>query len=280
MDKGIIVSPIEILASDGFSFRTGISLESFNQYLLYWNHIVIPTNNIVHVGVPHEDLLVEQKIISRPKFSLRSIGGKEGSKPLIDCQMLLAKYYMDMEPGKWVLAQSGTHSYFTEDLAQSRNHIQMELANILPVPPSGTNLEDILQFKLERKDELDALWYYLDKVCLDVQKEPDRALAQRLALHDFGKVVEDSMRVTSERWRCLQLSDVKVQVSLDWKTVVGAFTAPYALDSIPNVFACAFGVAASSLKVNWEKGLVPTAPDEQRKLSYLTSVKKNLILAA
>lgn len=285
LDKGIIASPFKVSShGEGFGLETVIGGERLRYYLLYWDEVVIPTNNLLHVGVAQdEDLLISQGILKRPSVSLSRIGG-DGGKSLLQSQAIVAEALMGMEPGKWVFMQDGDKLNLSEEHSEIRNNITLDIANIMPVPPVETPIEDILEFKLNRKDELHELWHYLDELCLQVQREPDRALAQRLITNNFGKAIENSIAVTSEKWRKFHLTNFKPTISLDYKNLVGGAAAevmsnylPF-LDGAPTGFAAVFGVAVSTLKVSADISLTPRAPktEEQLKLAYLSEITRRL----
>ena len=285
MDKGIIASPFKVNSNgDEFGFETVIGGERLRYYLLYWDEVVIPTNNLIHIGVaPDEDLLISQGILKRPSVKLTQVGG-DGGRSLLQSQAVVAEALMGMEPGKWVFMQDGDKLNLSEKFSEVRNNITLDIANIMPVPPVDTPIEDILEFKINRKDELHELWHYLDDLCIQVQREPDRALAQRLITHDFGKAVENSIAVTREKWRGFHLTNFKPTVSLDYKNLVGGAAAEAMasylpmLEGLPKGVAAVFGVAISTLKISADISLTPRAPQtkEQLKLAYLSEITKRL----
>lgn len=279
MERGIIATPVVVNSRNNneFSLSVGMSSEKLRYYLLYWDDIVIPTNSLLHFGIENEALLIDQKLIRRPSVWLNKIGG-DGGKSLLEAQAIVAEALMGMEPGKWVFMQDGDCLHLSDKHSELRNNLTLNITNIMPVPPGNTPIEDILEFKLQRKDQLGELWHYLDQLCLKVQKEPDRALAQSIAVHDFGKAIEASMRVTKERWRGFHLTNFKASVSLDYKNIMTGGAAEYlssavpAFDALPQGVAAIFGVAISTLKISGDISRTPRAPKtpEQVKLSYLS----------
>ena len=279
MERGIIATPVIVNSRNNkeFSLEVGMSPEKLRYYLMYWDDIVIPTNNLMHFGIENEELLIEQKLIRRPSVRLNQVGG-DGGRSLLEAQAVVAEALMGMEPGKWVFMQDGDRLHLADDHSELRNNISLDIANIMPVPPGSTPIEDILEFKLQRKDQLGELWHHLDELCLQVQKEPDRALAQSIAVHDFGKSIEASMRVTKERWRGFHLTNFKASVSLDYKNIMTGGAAEYlsntipAFDALPQGIAALFGVAISTLKISGDISRTPRVPktQEQLKLSYLS----------
>ncbi|TEW53599.1 hypothetical protein E2R68_11610 [Psychromonas sp. RZ22] len=279
MERGIIAAPVAVKSrhKNEFSLKVGMSNEKLRYYLLYWDDVVIPTNSLMHFGIENEELLIEQGLIRRPRVTLNQIGG-DGGRSLLEAQAIVAEALMGMEPGKWVFMQDGDRLNLADQHSELRSNITLDIANIMPVPPGSTPIEDVLEFKYQRKEQLGELWYYLDELCLQVQKEPDRALAQNLIVTDFGKAVEASMRVTKERWRGFHLTNFKPSISFDYKNLASGGAAEYlstlvpALDNVPQGVAALFGVAVSTLKVSADISRTPITPKtaEQLKLSYLS----------
>ncbi len=68
MEKGIIAAPARV-SGNGAEFRTerGLTQEDLRYFLLYWDKVVIPTNNIIHLAVPEENELLSTGIVTRPR---------------------------------------------------------------------------------------------------------------------------------------------------------------------------------------------------------------------
>lgn len=287
MERGIIAAPVIVSATkdNGFLLKTCLTNEKLRYYLLYWDDIVIPTNTLMHFRIDNEDLLIEQNLIRRPRVRLNQVGG-DGGKSLLEAQSIVAEALMGMEPGKWVFMQDGDRLHLSDEHSELRNNLSVDLANIMPVPPGNTPIEEILEFKLHRKDQLGELWYYLDELCLKIQKEPDRALAQRIVAHDLGKAIEASMRVTKERWRGFQLTNFKTSVAFDYKNLMAGGAVGYlanvapAFDTVPQSIAAVLGVAISTLKITGDISRTPRVPrsPEQVKLSYLSELNGKFII--
>ncbi len=59
MDRGVIASPgIITPLSQGFRMERSISPEELRYYVMYWDKVVIPRNNLVYIGVPEEEDLI------------------------------------------------------------------------------------------------------------------------------------------------------------------------------------------------------------------------------
>ena len=55
MKRGVVAAPAVISrAPRGFTVERTLSAEESRFYLLYWDHIAIPANNLVYIGVADE----------------------------------------------------------------------------------------------------------------------------------------------------------------------------------------------------------------------------------
>ena len=59
MEKGIIAAPARV-SGNGAQFRSEgrLTPEELRYFLMYWDKVVIPTTNLVHLAVPEEEELL------------------------------------------------------------------------------------------------------------------------------------------------------------------------------------------------------------------------------
>ena len=58
-----------------------LSAEELRYYILYWDEVVIPGNNLVYIGVPEEEELISCGAISRPRVAFQ--GAFQGDRPSV-----------------------------------------------------------------------------------------------------------------------------------------------------------------------------------------------------
>ena len=86
--RGIIATAAQVnLHTNGFSFDArsgGLSENDIKYFLLYWDKIVIPANNVIYAGIPYEEDLLKAEIIERPIIQLNGIfSGSELGQSLL-----------------------------------------------------------------------------------------------------------------------------------------------------------------------------------------------------
>lgn len=194
--RGIVISPpFEPLPS---GVKCGGSPEpvDIRKYLLYWDKIDYPTNNIIHIGGNSDiDFLEKYGILKRSIIQL--VGSF-----ILDDKIFLATQQAAYEQnerdekGCWSLAQLSNNPLFVNSL--QKQCLEFELYNCLPVPECDVPLYDILQFKEKRKDELMELREYLDELYLSIigSEDPNRAL--NVALDKTEKALNNIDRTLNE----------------------------------------------------------------------------------
>ncbi len=77
MSRGVIAAPAIInIQGDGFTMERALSPQEIRYYALYWDRVVIPGNNLVYIGLPDEELLIESGVIERPRVGFKVLFGE------------------------------------------------------------------------------------------------------------------------------------------------------------------------------------------------------------
>ncbi len=83
-----------------------------------------------------------------------------------------------------------------------------------PCPPSGTPVENILEFKQKRIAELQRLRAALGEVYLKIAQSADEEMALQIAAREVDKSISDLLKSSREWWKLIRLSDAKTLVNL------------------------------------------------------------------
>ena len=76
LKRGLIAAPgIINRLPEGFEMKRSLSLDEMRYYALYWDKVVIPSNNLVHIGVPQEDAFISAGAIERPNIGFQGSYG-------------------------------------------------------------------------------------------------------------------------------------------------------------------------------------------------------------
>lgn len=210
---GLIVScPLTLDGKTGLSIKsTDLDAQDLRSSLLFWDRLAWPDNNLIAVGAgPDATYLEQTKVLTRPRYRFHS-GGVD---VFLRAQEACFTELDASEPGLWAIGQGENSILLEQGSLQSGPGAVVELLNAIPVPDKDVPLNEILEFKLKRYDELSALREEINKLAAQVAESDDPAfeLVQRLAEVDEKSTA--AMRVTSEWQFPVRLSDMKVSVEI------------------------------------------------------------------
>jgi len=258
--RGLIITcPIEPLPN-GFSIKSAeIDPYELRHALLFWDSLVFPTNNLIHIGsTPDIQFLESVGILERPRYSFASATNAE---PLIKSQLLAFRERDGQSNGVWDICQnSAVLMQGAAEVARGAG-FQLELLNVIPIPEKDVPLNEILEFKRKRNDEFLALRSQIDEFvqAINSSGDPHGELKRRIDLVD--KACADALKVSSEWQFPVRLSNQKATFDLKPFEAVAAGASAYfgavALGFSQAALA-ALGAAAvtakSSLKISGDIG--------------------------
>jgi hypothetical protein len=248
--RGIVISTIfETLTSGGICVKGAPNPIDIRKYLLYWDEIDYPTNNLIHIeGSPDIKFLEECKVLRRS--NIRFIGSF-----LIDGLIFLQTQQRAYEAneknekGCWDLAQLSTTPYYVNSV--QKQCLEFELFNCLPVPEHDVPLNDILEFKEKRRDELLELRVYLDELYQSIitSEDPSKAINTaltkiELSLNDIDRTLtESAIKKITKSLKGIISDNIDLNGALfcagaqqyNWAMGLGAFYLIRKLSSTPTI---------------------------------------------
>jgi hypothetical protein len=258
-----------------------LSPEELRFYLLYWDHVVIPANNLVFIGVPEEEDLLACGAIARPCVQYSgTFEGDQVANAILACQGLVAKQLSGVPDVDWVLHQFGGDVLTVPGMAQEEAALRIRVASVLPVPPAATRISDVLEFKERKAESLAGLHDTLDKLYLDILRTPDVELGARRLVSELRSEIESlaSDTRTTSGWRRFDLS-VEFRVRL--RDVIVGLTAGStfgaAAGANPSLTA-AIGAIASLIEVKLSQSHTLGTASQTNRLAYLSDAKAERLL--
>jgi hypothetical protein len=233
MDRGIIASPgLVFLAQNSFRIDRALTPEEIRYYLLYWDKVVIPTSNGIHLAIPDEDVLIETGAIRRPNVQFTgAFSGSQLGDRFVEAQAIVARDLMIEDASTdWVIHQVGPSLALPKEFSADLRSLRVAISNILPVPNGDIPVIEILDFKERRRDLLDTLHNYLDEVYTDILTRPEPGLANRAALKRLDIAVKDINSVSNERWKSTRKFDLTAELNLDGSKLMTSVAAGAAFD--------------------------------------------------
>lgn len=105
--------------------------------------------------------------------------------------------------------------------------IEIALRDALPVPPSGTAIQEILEFKRSRQDELAELNATIDRLSVQLSGVPSVEDAVQTGKGSIEKALKDIDKVMSEKWTKRILSTLRTNLpSIATGAILGGAAAP------------------------------------------------------
>ena len=307
MDRGIVLSPqFSFLPTGSVFFKSAIDELELRKYLLYWDRINIPKSSFLDFDCSQFRLLQSAGVLDRTPYgktyntyamsmnnshnlSMRiELGGEIGLAKINDCTHIhLNRYagdeilrahedvYMHLESkeaGCWSKGQM-TSTLMSFD-AKNKQAIEINLHNLLPIPSVDTPLEDILEFKSKRYDELLAFRVYLDGFYQSIINSADIPRAYSTEMNRLDLSLRDINRTMKES---------KIKVAIDsLRSVMGSMDGILGLSFGAAGIATLFGVTPliaglSGAGVGVAAKLIPQSKTSiPKELTYIKSIRKHL----
>lgn len=211
---GLVVScPIRIgLENSVLIETTELDPQELRANLLFWDQLAWPTNNHLNIeGGADIQFLTKAGVLERPHCQVA--GGAMGAI-LVRAQEQAFSQLEGANPGHWSISQ-GTNSLFINDGKLTKDQgVAVELISAIPVPDKDVPLDDILEFRSKRYDELRALREEIDNLVSRVNSSAEPELEMRSALAEIDKKCESAIRVCSEWKFPVRISNLKCSFNL------------------------------------------------------------------
>lgn len=286
MEKGIIAAPARV-SGNGSQFRSeqGLSPEELRYFLLYWDKVVIPTTNLVHLAVPHEEELLATGVVTRPRVQFSgTFNGELIAKAQLLAQTAVAKDLIENDRSiDWVLHQIGSEIIVPDNVSIEKQLIRVDLVNSLPVPNSDVPFPDILDFKERRKDELIQLHHAIDDLYLEILSSPDQSLKTKQVISQFRESIKNLDKVTKEKWKSTGKFDISAELNISGKDIATGVAAGAVFDFFTSLYTVPIGTiigaVATAIKVKAISTKTFEPSKEKQVLGYLASAHKEKILS-
>jgi len=276
--RGIVVTPRFTVTGTSLHFPglVGIEPDDLRFYLLYWDKIDFPDNNILHIGSsPDDQFLIEAGVMTRTNFA----GQGSGMETVyVDAQLGALRELNSKNPGQWALAQTSNAFFFPASKSTETRSIEVELFSALPVPTGDIALDDILQFKERRCDELVRLQTAMDNLYLEIDRSNDIPRAKSAAISELENTLIELNRVANESWATRLLPSLRIEFSLsELATSAAAGEIVGERFGLMPGSGAAIGAVSAALKLSYSSvQKVNGLPDELKDYAYLNRISDDL----
>lgn len=211
--RGLVVSsPIEVSGTRLLMKSNALDPQELRFSLLFWERLDFPQNNMIHIASALDEQFLEGAgILTRTRVQFSG----SGQMAEIYRQLHIAafKFLDNREPGVWSLATGERSISFLDSELEIGRGALVQLHRAIPVPDQTVALQDILEFRKNRRPELLALREHLEQVYHRVQNAGDGPLAWNTEITALNRALADHLKASKE-WG-VKLRWVSVDVGLN-----------------------------------------------------------------
>lgn len=285
MNRGIIITPDYSIRNNGHGLKVNGAVDPTNlrNYLLFWDKIDYPTNNMIHFGGGNDiDFLIQEGVAKSTEIRFRELRGDQNGFIFLATQMAAYEENNKNADEEWSIAQPTETLLVPEKYAKRQGCLEFELYNAIQIPTGDVPLPEVYEFKKRRNDELLALRDSMDSIVdsvinsQDIPKRKSKAISKlHRNLNDFNRVMKETTFQRVKRSLTAVATD-------PWFGVANAGV--LAKDYLPENYqpyvqtlnvaalgACAVKFAYKELKVG------RTVPNEFKHFAYLSSINRELV---
>ncbi|WP_434728738.1 DUF6236 family protein [Pseudomonas soli] len=271
--RGLIISSPVRINREEFQIYGGLDHQDLRASLLYWDRLVWPSNPQIHsTAGQDETFLTDSGILYRPYINHP---GGFGGDIMLESQALAYMDLSEQQPGIWSI-NAGENSIHTKsEFETPDNGTLLELYNSLPVPGPSVPLNEIVEFKHKRRDELLAFRAHFENLAESIQSAPDTTKELEAKLKEVDKACANLLKTTRE-WRYpVYITSSQASFNFDltkaFKSAVETYTAGMKvnLDQTTAIVSAGAAALASQFKIAITAGFRSTRlPPSPYKYAY------------
>ncbi|WP_137169466.1 DUF6236 family protein [Marinomonas sp. FW-1] len=284
MKRGIIITPnYKVLDSGGLQLAGGVEAVNLRKYLLFWDEIDYPVNNMIHIdGGPDIEFLIQEGIATSTEVRFQRMEAHENGLLFLASQMVAFEQNNKAEDKEWSIAQPTQRLIVPQEYSKKQGCLEFELYNAVQIPTADVPLPEVVEFKMRRNAELLALRDSMDSIVDQIMSSQDIPKRKNKALNKLHRDLNDFNRVMKET-KFQRVKRSLTSVATDpWFGVAGAGALvkdylpenyqPYVQGlNVAALGACALKFAYQELSVG------KSIPDEFRHFAYLSAMRNELV---
>ncbi|WHF36816.1 DUF6236 family protein [Aeromonas salmonicida] len=279
MKKGIVISPcFEPIHTGGIRILGTPDEKDIRKYLLYWDEIDYPSNKLIDLTSDDIEYLEDIKILKRTPWVPFSEPGapvrfhSNNGEFFVAAQEAAFRANEENEPGCWDIAQLSEVPFYTSQYISSS--IEMEMHDMLPVPCEDTPLDDILNFKEKRRDELIAFRIYMNELNEKIISSDNIPRIKNTSIAHLDLAIRDIDKTIKESGIRRIATNFKQIINLDLSDMYSAGLGGAGVSQLIGTDPLATGVASAGILIA-VKSLILPGRQCSSKFSYIDSVKRN-----
>jgi len=192
-ERGLVISSPITIESGSFRGGGGLDPQELRFSLLFWDKLDFPTNNLIHISDQTADFLQQTGMLKRTRVQV--VGQGDIAQAFLAAHLHAFRKLDRDEPSVWSLGTGNNSVSFPERELEDGRGVLVRLYDAIPVPEKDVPLQDILEFRAKRRDELLALRYHLDSIYQRIIAAGDGQLALQSEIGALEKSIADYVKV-------------------------------------------------------------------------------------
>jgi hypothetical protein len=210
--RGLVVSsPVEIDGDSIFVKSSNLDTQDLRFSLLFWDKLAWPSSRAIHFASNPDEVFLERAgVLIRPEYTISGDGAQ-------GIALGQARAFVDLdrqEPGVWSLSRGENSLLVKERIIEDGNGAFVELHRAIPVPDKDVPLNEILEFRRKRYDELQCLREELDTFVAAIDRSDDKAGESEKHGRSVDAACANAIKVGSEWSFPVRLSNLKASIDL------------------------------------------------------------------
>jgi hypothetical protein len=280
--KGLIIPAGVIVTDSGASSKIGgdqIDPALIRNWVMFWDEFICPDNNFISTGLPPDlEFLQQSKLLTRNTVPFSgSISSGNFSRLFLAAQEITYIQKNKEEPGKWTMAQ-------TEGIIRGTQHAQgteaclvFDLINSIQLPDRLVSINDVLEFKQKRRDELEAFHTYMEEIYQSISISKDIPRAKTHELQKLETAIANYNKTVKEKFQNRLLSSLRIILDRSLITSAGMAMGAASLAPAIGLPALGAGVMVGAASFAIQSILTERAPNTGlHPLTYVTKIENEL----
>lgn len=279
--KGLII-PAGVIISDSANATQiggGIDPALIRNWVMFWDVFICPDNNFISTGLPPDlEYLQQQDLLTRNRVPFSGgVSSGDFGKLFLAAQEITYIQKNAENPGKWSMAQSEGIIKGQSNASGTEACLVFELINSIQLPDRLVPINEILEFKEKRRDELAAFHTYLEEIYLRISASKDIPRSKTHELQKLESAIFEYNRTVQEKFQNGLLSSLRVILDRSLISSVGMAMGAASLAPSIGLPALGAGVMVGSASFAIQSILTERTPNTGiHPLTYVTKIENEL----
>ncbi|HBV7999112.1 TPA: hypothetical protein MD637_002193 [Klebsiella pneumoniae] len=218
MENHVLMFPDMFINANTNSIHIAQSNLNYRKLLinaLYWDKIITTNNNFIHISndsTPGVQQLKDEGLYS--EVNLPITGGGDFATLIYEANMKFMIESLARKDINFIASDADKVLIRNTNEVAPNNGELFTLINAIPEPDESVNINDALEFRLKRRDNLKNLMNKINELNIRVLKAENRDLELKAAINEIDIACADVIRLYNESRIKFNLSEVRFNFNI------------------------------------------------------------------